>query len=120
MSIVVNRTGFDIKLSEIAQPEVYRLGAFRYSLKRIGPEEELNDYYIDVYISGYLIMRTQENEIDLKTIIYPIFNKQIEIKFIQVKVVGDMEMSSEPLFFIDRNMVVRWSLLCNNNSIIQK
>ena len=120
MNIVVNRTGFDIKLSEVQQPIVYRLSAYNYRIIRQDSEENLPMHYVDVYVDGIFIMETQDESIYLKELITPMNKIPIEIKFVAKRVTSTATIYAEPLIFNDRNMVVRWTLLCNNDSIIQE
>jgi hypothetical protein len=120
MDIVVNRTGFDIKLSEVEQPIIYRLTAYNYAIVRQDTEDNLPNHYVDVYVEGNYIMETQASSIYLKNLIAPLRKNPVEVKFVAKRKVGTTVLYAEPYIFLDRNMVVRWDLLCDNTSIIQE
>lgn len=120
MSIVVNRTGFDIKLSEVQQPLISRVGAYHYRIVRQDLPENLPMHYVEVYVDGNYLFDTQNETVNLKSLIAPMNKVPIEIKFIAKRITDTATIYAEPYYFLDRNMVVRWTLLCNNDSIIQE
>jgi hypothetical protein len=120
MDIVVNRTGFDVKLSPVLQPIIYRLSAYNYKIIRQDTEENLPNHYVDVYVDGNYIMETQQESINLKNLVAPLNRNPIEIKFVSKRIVTSTTLYAEPYLFYDRNMVVRHDLLCDNTSIIQE
>lgn len=120
MDIVVNRTGFDIKLGEVLQPTIYRLSAYNYAIVRNDTPENLINHYVDVYVEDNYIMETQADSINLFELISPMQQIPITVKFVAKRKTDTMTIYAEPYEFIDRNMVVRWTLLCDNDSIIQE